>query len=237
MDATETPIAWLVDSVTPSVGRPLVEFVMNKNGLGHEIKNDAASRKLGDAYTGGDNIPEIYKQAAAYMAEVTLGAINISPNVLYFFANSYMDGISVLAEQSYGTHDLLTGRKDFDPKTDLILLNSFIGSKSSVDSREFSKVTKQIEKIQEKLNMFKDRAPEAYVKYISENPFSEIISESYNKQVNGELRDLRAEANKIRTERIYTPAERKDLLQVNLMMQNIIKRNMIEEFKAFDIEP
>lgn len=237
MDATETPIAWLVDSVTPSFGRPLVEFVMNKNGLGHDIRNEAASRKLGDAYTGGDNIPEIYKDAAAYMAEETLGAINVSPNVLYFFANSYLDGISVVAQQAYGMHDLATDRKDFDPKTDLLILSSFIGTKSSVDSREFSKVSKQIEKIQEKLNMFKERAPEAYVEYVTQNPFSEVVVESYNKQVNGELRTLRAEANKIRTERNYTPAERKDLLQANLMVQNIIKRNMIEEFKVFGIEP
>ena len=238
MDATEHPMTWFVDSLVPSAGRPLVEYVMNRNGLGHEIKNDAASRKMGDAYTGGDNVPEIYKDAAAYFAKSTLGFLNISPNELYFFANSYIDGISVLAEQAYGINDLISGEKNFNPKTDIFLLNSFIGTKSSIDSREFAKVSKQIERIGTELSMFKKASPETYLSYIEKNPFAEAVVESYNKQVNGTLRDLRADANQIRDRgNGYDQATRKDLLDVNLMYQNIIKRNMIEEFKAYDITP
>jgi hypothetical protein len=238
MDATEHPMTWFVDSLTPSAGRPLVEYVMNRNGLGHEIKNDAASRKMGDAYTGGDNVPEIYKDAAAYFAEGTLGFLNISPNELYFFANSYIDGISVLAEQAYGINDLVSGEKNFNPKTDIFLLNSFIGTKSSVDSREFAKVSKQIEKIGTELSMFKKASPETYLSYIEKNPFAEAVVASYNKQVNGTLRDLRTEANQIRNRgNGYDQATRKDLLDLNLTYQNIIKRNMLEQFKAYDITP
>jgi len=49
---------WLLDTAAPSIARPILEFAMNVNGLGHNI-NSTAQRRLGDAYTGGDNIPEM----------------------------------------------------------------------------------------------------------------------------------------------------------------------------------
>ena len=44
----EEPVAFFVDSIAPSFVRPVVEFAMNKNGLGQDIYNDAA-RRFGDA--------------------------------------------------------------------------------------------------------------------------------------------------------------------------------------------
>ena len=43
----EHPTAWAVDSITPSVLRPLFEFTMNMDGLGREIYNDRQSRYAG----------------------------------------------------------------------------------------------------------------------------------------------------------------------------------------------
>jgi hypothetical protein len=89
--------AWLMDSALPSAARPLFEWQMNIDALGREIYNNRQTR-VGDAYTGGDNIPELYKSAARTLADVTNGAIDWSPNTLYFFANNYADGPMRLAQ-------------------------------------------------------------------------------------------------------------------------------------------
>jgi hypothetical protein len=41
---------------------------MNMNAFGQEIYNNRQSR-FGNAYTGGDNIPDAYKDAARFMAD------------------------------------------------------------------------------------------------------------------------------------------------------------------------
>jgi hypothetical protein len=69
--------AFLMDSALPSVARPFLEWQMNMDGLGREIYNNRQSR-VGDAYTGGDNIPELYKSAARTLADVTNGAVAVS---------------------------------------------------------------------------------------------------------------------------------------------------------------
>jgi hypothetical protein len=54
---------------------------------------------MGDAYTGGDRINEAYKSAwRSTLYEATDGAVEISPNSMYFLVNSYADGAGKFAE-------------------------------------------------------------------------------------------------------------------------------------------
>ena len=107
---------WAVDSALPSFMRPAVEFSVNINGIGQTIYNDS-NRRMGDAYLGGDNIPQIYKEIAEYLNEKTLGTIDWSPNSLYFLTNTYMDGPArVFLELPTNLYDLSSGRKEFTPK-------------------------------------------------------------------------------------------------------------------------
>jgi hypothetical protein len=137
MPPTEMPLEFMLDSIAPSIARPALEFALNKNGLGQDIYNDR-SRRMGDAYTAGDKIPEMYKDVSQFVADTTLGKMDISPNSLYFLANSYMDGPFRILEGITGIHSVGVGQKGFNPKTDLPLMGSFFGARANVVSREFT---------------------------------------------------------------------------------------------------
>jgi hypothetical protein len=235
MPPLEMPTQFFLDSVAPSLVRPILEFALNKNGLGQNIYNDQ-NRRMGDAYTGGDKIPEIYKEASRYMADATSGDMDISPNTLYFLSNSYLDGISRVAEGLHGVNDLAKGRKEFNPKTDIPLFGSFFGSKSNVDSREFSKVEQQVQDMERKIKMF-DTNPSMAGNYDAKHPMDRMIVDFYNERVNNELKDLRSQAKQIRLEQGFTPKERNDILKVITYQQNLVKYQMMSMFKAYGVEP
>ena len=228
--------AWAMDSATPSVARPFLEWVMNVDGLGREIYNNRQSR-YGDAYTGGDNIPELYKSAARTLAEITDGKVDWSPNTMYFFANNYGDGLMRLAQTGYNYGLLAAGEKAFNPKTDTVLFDSFFGAPSNYDARQFSEVEKQILSKQQKLNMFKDSNPEAYARYVEKNPMDEYIVEHYNKVINQDLKKLREEANIYRRMPGLTPKERTEAVKNVVKFQNLVKRGIIEDFEMMGVEP
>jgi hypothetical protein len=107
---SEEPLKWAFDSIVPSLLRPISEYIMNMNGIGQTI-NSATQRKFGDAFTGGDRIPEVYKDFTAWMYDSSKGEWSISPNTMYFFTNSYVDGIVRLGELLYNWVDLSKGEK------------------------------------------------------------------------------------------------------------------------------
>ena len=231
----ENPAAWAMDSITPSLARPFFEYAMNMDGLGREIYNNRQSR-VGDAYTGGDNIPELYKDAARMLANITNGGIDVSPNTMYFFANNYMDGLSRIIHNSYGIGMTVAGQKEFNPKTDTMVLDSFFGAPSNVDARQFSKVENQIKDRERKLNMFKSD-PERYAEYVLEHPMDEGIVELYNKSVGGQLNELREQANVFRKMPGLSPKERKEYLEPIIAQQNLYKQHLISVFEAYNITP
>jgi hypothetical protein len=237
---SEAPLAFTIDSMMPTVVRPLTEYLMNKNGIGQDI-NSATARRMGDAYTGGDKIPEVYKTVAQslFKSDVPgfgVGGVQVSPNTLYFFTNSYLDGIGKLAELSYGMFDLTKGSKEFNPKTDVPLFGSFFGSKSNVDSREFSSVEKQIKEIQRKINTFDTVAPVEGAKYDAQNPMHRAVVDIYKEQL-GELNGLRHEAELVRLNQGLTPKMRDQLLKVYIFEENMIKHQMITMFKGYGLKP
>ena len=228
----DNPAAWAMDSATPSLFRPFFEYAMNLDGLGREIYNNRQTRS-GDAYSGGDNIPELYKDAAKLLANITNGAIDWSPNTMYFFANNYADGLTRLIHNSYNIGMVGTMQKDFNPKTDTLAFDMFFGAKSNFDAREFSKIENQIKDKERKLNMFKND-PERYMDYVAANPYDQGIVDIYNKGVNGDLKKARELANKYRAMPDLTPKERKELLDNVKEQQNLIKRHLISVFKAYE---
>ena len=228
----ENPAAWAMDSATPSFFRPFFEYAMNLDGLGREIYNNRQTRS-GDAYTGGDSIPELYKDAAKMLANITNGAVDFSPNTMYFFANNYADGLTRLIHNSYNIGMVGTGQKEFNPKTDTLAFDMFFGAKSNFDAREFSKVENQIKDKERKLNMFKND-PERYMEYVAAHPFDQGIVDMYNKGVNGDLKKVRELANKYRAMPGLSPKERKELLDNVKEQQNLIKRHLISVFGAYE---
>jgi hypothetical protein len=232
----DQPAAWLMDSALPSALRPFLEWTMNVDGLGRQIYNNRQSR-FGDAYTGGDNIPEMYKAAARMFYEATNGAVDWSPNTMYFFANNYLDGVTRLGHGTYNIALVGTGNKEFNPKTDTLVFDSFFGAPSNIDAREFSNVENKILDIKKRLNSLADNNPDQYAKYVEKNPMHLALVSSYDQQVNQTLRDLREQANVYRRMQGLTPKERNELVKSTVQMQNLVKRNLLDTFEAYEVKP
>jgi tetratricopeptide (TPR) repeat protein len=234
MDIRDNPALWALDSAMPSFARPALEFVVNKNGLGQQIYGDS-NRRMGDAYMGGDNIPETYKILAKALFNATNGDFDWSPNSIYFLTNSYADGIGKIIDAMVSGAYLVSGEKEFNPKTDLPFLGSFIGAKSNIDNKEFVQVEEKVKKMSEVLNTYKKANPEGYADYLDKNPLAEVIVATYDKSLPA-INTMRAEAKRVRMMDI-SPKEKTELLKDLNFQQNIIKRNIVDTFGDYDIKP
>jgi hypothetical protein len=229
--------AFAMDSITPSAFRPFFEYVMNLDGLGREIYNNRQTR-YGDAYTGGDSIPEAYKSLARTLFKATDGGLDISPNTMYFFASNYLDGFAKASTAAFDMGMNVTGQKDFDIKNDMPFVGSFMGTKSNVDAREFSKVEEKIKAFDKRINSLKDKPDQLSSFLQSEDAQKQFAAvQFYNQQVNGQLRQLRTVANQIRANDAFSPRERKNQLEEIVNMQNIVKRQLLNVFDDLDVRP
>jgi hypothetical protein len=239
MDPLEDPLEFAIDSFMPSTVRPLIEFALNKNGLGQDIYRESVGTSTGgEAYNRGDRVPEIYNGLAVFLSHnftnpSTGEPIDITPNSLYFFANSYVDGASRLAELVGGP---FLGKKQFDPKLDVPLIGSFFGSAASVDAREFSKMEGRIKNMKGMLKMYESN-PEQYEKYIEAHPMNEDLVKIYEKAVGGDLNELYHVAKEYRRMEGLTPSEREALIKPVTLEINLYKHELLEQFKAYGMEP
>ena len=236
MKMTDNPAAFVMDSITPTLARPFLEYTMNLNSLGQEIYNNRQSR-YGDAYTGGDNIPEMFKDAARLLADVTNGGVDWSPNTMYFFANNYFDGYSRLVHNGYGLAQVVGGKDALNATQNSLIFQSFVSKLSNVDQREFARTEKEVQDKEKIINMFKESNPEKYMEYSLAHPFDIAMVDIYNKQVGGTLNGLRSDANSIRRIPGLDPIDRKALLEQNREAQNLVKRQIVDSMQMFkDIE-
>ena len=233
IDKYEKPAEWLADTFAPSILRPMIEYAMNTDALGRDIYNAQKSR-VSEVFVGGDSVPELYKGAAKMMYDIT--GVPVSPNVMYFFANNYADGLARVMHNGVNVAQAMVGNKEFDPRTDTVLFDRFFGAVSNVDAREFAKVDKQIRDIASTIKTLKDD-PERYAKYLAKNPTHEYLVEHYNSATNGTLKDFREQKNDVRKMQELTQAERTSMLRYLTLGENIVKRGLLHEFNALDIKP
>lgn len=240
IDKFANPSAAAVDSLTPSVLRPFLQYAMNIDGLGRRIYSDRQSR-YGDAFLGSDNVPAVFTDIARGVFELTGGKIDWSPSTLYFFANNYVDGASRAVSTTYNVSQIMAGNKEFDPRTDTFFLDSYLKAPSNYDAIQFSKAENKIKEIEKTLNSIKGTP--AYADYLAENPMDKRIVDFYNKTVNGNLRNLRTRANEVRRNTSLSISERQDQLQLLIKQQNQIKsafttaiRGLSDDFASFGYE-
>lgn len=233
IDKYDKPAEWIADTFAPSILRPMIEYAMNTDALGRDIYNAQKSR-VSEVFVGGDNIPELYKGAARMLYDIT--GVPVSPNVMYFFANNYADGLARVMHNGVNVAQSLVGNKEFDPRTDTLLFDRFFGAVSNVDAREFSKVSKEIKDIASTVKTLKDD-PERYAKYLSKNPTHEYVVEHYNSARNGTLKEFEEQKNNVRKMQELTQAERTAMLRYLTLGENIVKLGILNEFAAMGIKP
>jgi hypothetical protein len=148
-----------------------------------------------------------------------------------------MDGLTRIMHNGYGLGLTLAGQKDFDAKRDLFILESFISTKSNVDSRQYGKVEEDVLQKQKIINMFRESNPEKYIDYIMEHPYDEAMIATFNKMAGGDLKKLREEANIIRRMPGLTPKDRAQILEMNKFTQNLLKSSIVSSIEMFkDLE-
>lgn len=231
----ENPANYLLDSIMPTIVRPILEFTMNYDNLGREIYNNRQG-PVGNVYTGGDNIPEVWKSAARNLYEMSGFTVQMSPNTMYFFANAYADALAKMGQTSFNLYLDAVGEKDFNLKTDTLVLERFIGAKSNYDSRKWAAIEKDMEQRKNNLSELKDN-PEQYFAYLESHPLDEMLVEMYNADVGGELKALRSEAKEIRRDPNLDVRTKTEMLNTVKLQQDLIKMQLVDLYKSFGVEP
>jgi hypothetical protein len=234
IDPVENTTAFLVDLIMPSVGKPFVEFAMNKNSLDMQIYRSSYS-KYSSAYAGSDIVPKYFKDASEMLFDVTNGKIEMSPDEIYFYANNFADGLTKIAESLYGGIAVLKGEKYFDPEKDLFVLDSFLSTTSNLDARRFDILKNSIERKSKILEDLKLRNPnQAYTFATITNPHLDTKIKVLTYFENKALKPLRTAAGQIRNNPLLTSKEKTDLIYRNRLEQNHIKKGVYDTIKSLD---
>ena len=234
IDKLENPTGWFIDSITPSALKPFVQFTMNVDGLGRRIYPDRQTSRYADAYMSTDNVPSMYSDIARWWLSNT--GMDVSPNSIYFFANNYIDGLAKAISTTNNLVQVAAGNKDFDPRTDTYLLDSYLKAPSNYDAIQFKKVEKEVIELSKRLKSLEGK-PE-YAEFVRENPIAPALVAQYNKFVNGGLRNINQAMNTIRRSDTMTAKEKEDQLQLLRKTQNLLKSSFTNSAQQYmEIKP
>jgi hypothetical protein len=227
MNEFENPTKWFIDSILPSIARPIAQYAMNNDALDRAIYQKGSSR-YSSAYVAGEGIPESAKEFSRAVYDAFDGEVPgplkglTDPKAIQFFMNNYASGFmklfsltdEVLRESGIG------GAEGVEQKeVDWIKKLPFVTSPANYDVDQFYKTEKRINEIDQAINTFKKRNPDKYDEYIDKYPDREEAVKFFNKEKNGELKRLRAEANKISYDKDLSPKERADQIKENRLEQ------------------
>jgi hypothetical protein len=153
---TDDPVFYFLDSVIPSVAKPLFEYVSNKDTFGYQVTRQRTST-VGGAYGGTMTTDQLYVNLAQFINENTRfnteGAVQIDPNILKFIANSYLDGfariVSVLSESGKIT-DLESA------KNRTLLFKQFFTRQVPIERDRYATMTKKLKNIKMTNKQYED---------------------------------------------------------------------------------
>jgi hypothetical protein len=140
-----------------------------------------------------------------------------------------------VGESAYSWTNLTKGEKIFNPKTDLALIGSFFGSKSNVDSREFTSIETKLKDLDQRIKTLSDKNPVAYARFMANNPMADAAVGLYHSELVN-INRIRAEANEIRTSP-FSPKLKEQLLRINILQQDMAKHQFILTVKAYGVVP
>jgi dUTPase len=179
----DNPFIWTVNSLAPAPIRPLFEYAFNTSSLGQSIYRDYYNR-YGPAYGGSENIEEAYRYAAQAISSMSLGRYQPEPKEVRFFATGYLDGPASILADAVNINLVLNSAKDFDPKTDTVFLDSYIGTKIEPVLIKFNKANTRLEVLKRGYDTAMNSPnPELRTRFLREYPNAPAIITVYNKQV------------------------------------------------------
>ena len=181
-----------------------MEMLTNTSGFGYQIYQE--TNRYGQAYAGGDNVPQMYKDAAMWLSDATGKESDLSPNGLYFFSNNYLDGPGRLLHNIYEADLILKNKQIKNVNTvtkATMVLDSFISTKTEIISEDFQKTKNKLNNEFKKLASYKldaDKGKPGLSEYLAkpENASIELAETTWNQQIAGDLQNLQSELNALR---------------------------------------
>jgi hypothetical protein len=228
----ENPTDFILDTIAFSPIKPLVEFSINTDSLGRSIYNDRIN-KYGDAYSGKQSVPSWIRDATEWMMNKTAGfdiPWNLKPEILNYLVGSYFDAGGSFINSVRNLKDLIAGNKDFDIKTDVPVISSFIGKRSSVDANKFSDIRADMERRVANLSAFEDRAE--FDAYIRAHPQDYFITKLYTNLINGPLKEIQTQENQINSGKGLYSGLSDQARKVLLREKRAQKEQLMGEFVA-----
>jgi dUTPase len=230
----ESLFTWASSSLLPTLIRPMYELNVNVSGLGHRISRSYYN-KYGPAYAGSENIEEIYRDAALLIRDISMGEYMPEPNEIRYITTAYFDGVAAILADSYNWMLLSGGAKDFDPKTDLIVLDNFIGNKIRPSVPKYQEANKELDKFKEKYDSFvNDPDPARAAEFRAKYPNADAIVAMYNRHISN-VNQFR----KITTyEEVHadSPRERKRVKEMNDDNRDVLMNQITSLYETFKDE-
>lgn len=200
---------WALDSVMPTAARGIFEYAVNLDGLGRQVYRDYHNR-FGPAYVSGGSAQEAYRDLSKYLADVTNQSVAMEPSEIKFFLSTYFDGGAALAADLYDLGGLVAGKRDFDPKQDLFIFDSFFGSKVDKNVSNYQEVRNKVDRFRQGyMNAENSPREGAINRFMEAYPNAGGIAWRYNQLINDVNQYNKDMA--VRVARAETPRERQRL--------------------------
>lgn len=230
LEDPSTGLKFVVDSIMPSMFRPLVEGAMNIDTFGREVTSTHTS-KYGDIYSAGESIPDIYKTVSASIMDHT--GLDINPSTVQFIMNNYVDGAARVVQNFHADVQAGEGVGNWDPKRSLatMAVTDFIGKKTSLDAKEFNDVEKDVLRMRSVVNMYMSTGRmDQLQSYLDSHKNALALITLYDAQVNSSIKVFRQLITQIESSQL-TPKSKHDLLKDLKFGRDIAMSGFVTAYK------
>jgi hypothetical protein len=216
---------WLLDSVTPSAARPLLELLVDMDGLGRQVYHPSVN---GPGYIASESVNELYNHAAGWMED---HGFSMNPRTAQYIMDNYLNAVSSFIAPMYNISLDLQGKKDFDFKRDTFLMNGFFGVQSNIDSRNFVATQSNIKRLDSRHSAIKDD-PIRLDKFNAEHPGAEDFLDDYHKRI-AALNKYQHELTQVKRDTTLSKSERMSMEQEADITVKLAKRQINEAWQDY----
>jgi hypothetical protein len=220
---TDNFFAWLYTTFSPTLAKPGLEYMANRTSVDTAIYNAHPSR-FSDIYSGGKNVPDVYKDLAKTILEYT--GQDIAPNKLYFFATHFVQAVNDIASTGYDIGSMLLGNKDAEDINWKPIFGSFISRTGNVDAREYYELQDLYENARKHVTEVQIKGDVARKNL---GPYDEAIVRAFN-ATNSRIQNLQERRNKLNRSDL-SPKEKKQQLEAVEAELNRAMRYTVDSIK------
>jgi hypothetical protein len=237
INPTKYPVQFLSDTLLPSVAKPVGQLAMNMTSFGSQIYNDTPGR-ISDVYTGGQTVPQIYKDLsnAGYKAFET----EIPPSMIRFGFTNYLNGVADMASMG---DEIIRGimkaagspqGKTPDAK---VFVGSIIGNRASTDTANYTAVNDKIAAIKRDIATAEATGdPQLIIRATKKHAMDKNAITAFNANL-GKMRGIQKRMKELRANQIMPLEAKSKLLDALQSQLELEKRLAVDSVKPFGIKP